>query len=381
VVGYVTYWSDMKSTRLVQWVLMGLAGVLATSAVPARSGGKAQLAVAWRGTDPGDGSVGAMRLRLPYEFLPPVDADRDVSLHATQDKLFVLNRETALVKVVDFRRGTVLRSYPLGAGGMPQDIAVADARTAYVTRDGAARLQRLDLRSGVVSNAADLTPFADEDEAVHPAMMTLHQGRLFVQMRRPEALGPDQNSPHGYLAVVNAKTGQLVDANRMQAGVQGIALQGTMPRLRMQVVGQRLYVSATGRFHDAGGLEAINLRALRSEGLVIREDSGTAGADLGPFIFVTPTRGFLVFSTDLTLSSHLLPFTLDRGVGPGPEFHVSVDYFVPALAHDRRSNRLFLPDGIHGRQGIFAFNARTGEKLTAEPIAVDGVPTDIVFLP
>ena len=352
------------------------------SPAAARPGGKARLVVAWSNVA-ADGFAASMRSRPPFALQPPLATDRNVVLHTAQGRIFVLNRDSATVLDLDPDSWTVRRTYPLGPGGSPEDLAVTGPRAAYITREGTARLLQLDLRTGAVTNGADLAPFADEDGLVHPGTMALHGSRLFIQMRRPEALGPGRGSPYGYLAVVNTKTGRLIDADRRTPGVQAISLQGTAPRLRMQVVPQtkRLYVCASGRFHDAGGLEAINLTTLRSEGLVIREEDGMVGADLGPFIFTTPTSGYLTFSTDLTLSSHLLPFSLEHGVPPGPQLHVSVDYFVPALAHDPRSRLLFLPDGAPDQQGLFVFDARTGEKLTPNPIPVSGVPTDVLLLP
>jgi len=356
----------------------------AAFAVPGSAGtGGRQLAVAWN-NEPGEaGSVAPMRARPPFAFnADALASDRGAVLHPAHGKLFVLNPGSATVRIVNPRTWRLLRTLPLGAGGRPEDIAVTDPRTLYFTREGSRHLMRLDLRSGAVTRAADFQAFADEDGSVYLGTMILHRNRLFIQVRRPNALGPEHGSPHGYLAVVNPGTGRLLDIDRSSPGIQAIPLTGTMPRLRMQVVPQtqRLYISATGRFHDAGGIEAINLRTLRSEGLVIREEDGEVGADLGPFVFTAPDRGFLVYSTDLTLSSHLLPFTLADGVPPGPELHVSVDYFVPTLVHDPRANLLFLPDGVYRRQGIFVFDARTGSRLTEEPIATNGAPVDLVLI-
>jgi hypothetical protein len=113
---------------------------------------------------------------------------------------------------------------------------------------------------------------------------------------------------------------------------------------------------------------------------VIREADGLTGADLGPFVMTTAERGFLVFSTDLDLSSHLLRFTLSGGVEPGPERHVTVGYSMPALVHDPASNTLYAPDGAFGKQGIFIFDATTGERLAVDPAATDGRPTDLTLI-
>jgi hypothetical protein len=204
---------------------------------------------------------------------------------------------------------------------------------------------------------------------------------LFVQVRRFNEEFAGRFAPPAYLAVVDLASEELVDVDPALPGVQAIELIGTSPKHRMQVVEatRRLYISASGGSFDAGGLEAIDLATLRSLGLVIREADGMVGADLGPFVLVTPERGYLVFTTDLTLSSHLHRFSLTGGIDP-EELNVSVDYAVPALAHDPVAGTLFVPDGVFGRQGLHVFDAASGARLSAGPIPTDGAPTDVLLL-
>lgn len=96
---------------------------------------------------------------------------------------------------------------------------------------------------------------------------------------------------------------------------------------------------------------------------------------------VSAERGFLVFSTDLDLSSHLFGFSLRDGVDPGTQLHVSVGYAVPSMEYDPHSERLFVPESIFGAHGVNIFDALTGERLTPKPIATTGRPTDILRLP
>ena len=74
--------------------------------------------------------------------------------------------------------------------------------------------------------------------------------------------------------------------------------------------------------------------------------------------FQQPERGYLVFSTDFDLSSHLQAFSLSGGVDPGPQLHVQVGYAVPALEYDQRTDTFFVPSRVFG-----AF--RTRRRLTA----------------
>jgi hypothetical protein len=273
-----------------------------------------------------------------------------------------------------------VRVFELGAESEPEDIAVASPTAAWITLRRATSLLRLDLRTGATAEVVDLSPFADGDGIPDLGAMIVHEGRLFVQIRRMNEDAPGGLAPPGYLAVVDLVSEQLVDVDPETAGVQAIELEGTAPKSRMQIVGQtrQLFVSATGGFFDAGGIEVIDLDTLRTTGLVVREADGQTGADLGAFVMTTPERGYLVYSTDLDLSSHLKPFSLSGGVEPGPEMHVSVGYFVPTLVHDASTGFLFVPDGAFGRQGVLVFDTATNDLLTAVPRATAGPPTDLI---
>jgi hypothetical protein len=196
-----------------------------------------------------------------------------------------------------------------------------------------------------MADSVDLSLFADADGRPELGAMFRDGDRLFVQIRRFNEEGPGGFAPPMYLAVIDLRTETLIDVDPDTPGVQAITLQGTSPKHRMQVVpGTRmLFVSATGGFFDQGGIEAIDLDALGSRGLVIRESDGLTGADLGPFVMVDADRGFLVYSTDLDLSSHLQPFSLTKGVDPGRNLHVSVGYAVPALRTSRAAARSSCP--------------------------------------
>ena len=162
-------------------------------------------------------------------------------------------------------------------------------------------------------------------------------------------------------------------------GVQAIELAGTEPKLKMQIVPEtrRLFVSATGDFFDAGGIEMIDLDSLQSLGLVVDEQSDHVGADLGAFVLVTPDRGYLTFSTDFALSSHMVPFTLTDGADANDTFYQSVGYFVPTLVLDEVSDTYFFPEGAGPVMGVHVFAALDGTRLTADPVVIDGFPTDM----
>lgn len=342
-----------------------------------------RLAVAWNDSINGSGVVRAMSTHSPWEFQTlPLETDPDSVLRSAGGRVYVVSRAQGTVAVVARDTWTMLQVYPLGEGSEPQDIAVVSAELAYVTRRSATHLLRLELDTGASTEVVDLSLFADGDGVPDMGMMAVHEGRLFVQIRRVNLSEPGGFVLPAYLAVVDTATEQLVDVDPATPGVQAVELQGTAPKGKMQIIPQtrRLFVSASGDFWDEGGIEMIDLDTLQSVGMAVREADGQVGADLGAFVMVSPERGYLVFSTDLLLSSHLVPFTKSGGVEPGPELHFSLGYFAPTLVYDPETDTFFFPEGGFDGYGVHVFDAFTGTRLTPEPLATSGQPTDLVLL-
>jgi hypothetical protein len=86
----------------------------------------------------------------------------------------------------------------------------------------------------------------------------------------------------------------------------------------------------------------------------------------------------LTFSTDLLLSSHLVQFTRSGEIGP--QLHVSLDYFAPALAHDRATDRLFVPEVSGETVGVQVFDAGSGRQLSTVATPTGGPPSDLLTL-
>ncbi|MEK7795116.1 MAG: hypothetical protein AAB353_11325 [Candidatus Hydrogenedentota bacterium] len=342
--------------------------------------GEVRIAVAWNATG-GDGKVAFIRPGGSFAFDgAAIAVGENSTLAARGGKVYAVSRTDGTITVIAASKGAVDDVIDLGPAAQPIDMAIVSARTAYVSRATATHLLRVDLRNGSSEEVVDLSSFADADDGPDLGTMAIHDGRLFVQIMRfnPDVLGSFE--PPAMIAVVDIASEELVDADPAVEGVQAIELEGTAPKTRMQVIDEtnELFVSATGGFFDDGGLEVIDLGTLDSKGLVIPEDDGLVGADLGAFTLVDSDRGYLIFSTDLTLSSHLVPFSVTNGVDPGPQLNVSVDYFAPALASDPDSETLYVPEGDFGERGIHVFDTSTNERLTDTPIPTDGQPTDLL---
>ncbi|MHC4697050.1 MAG: YncE family protein [Planctomycetota bacterium] len=339
-----------------------------------------RLAVAWVDMDSGVGVVRGVRAESPWPFdTTPLETGPESVLHAAGDWLYVVSSAEGTVTIIDADTWSAVQTHSTGVDSEPLDIAVVSPELAYVTRRSATHLLRLDLTTGATEEVVDLSFLADEDGVPDMGMMAMHEGRLFVQIRR---LGPPsgQPVPPAYLAVVDLASETLIDVDPTTEGVQAIELEGTAPKYKMQIVPEtrRLFVSASGFFWDEGGLEMIDLDALQSLGLVLREADGLIGVDLLAFVLVAPDRGYLTFSTDFAPSSHLTSFTLEGEVNYIP--FETVGYFTPTLGFDSQSNTIFFPDGGKVPPGVYVLDAATGALLTPEPIPTTGHPTDLVLI-
>lgn len=357
--------------------------LLAGAVVAGRSAtGPLRLAIAWNHPTNGIGRVQAMDVNPPWNLVtPPLQVGRDSLLRYANGRLYVMRPTDHIISVVDPATWSILRSYTLPPGSEPEDIALVGSNIAYVSARQATHLIRLNLTSGATEHAIDFRPFADADGIPDLGGMAFYAGRLLVQVRRLNRDVARGFIPPAYLAVVDPYAGQLVDFDPVVPEVQAIQLAGTPPKRVMQLIPQnrRLFISATGDFFDEGGIEMIDLENWRTMGLVVHESHGLTGADTGPFVMVTPQRGYLVYTTDLTVSSHLNEFTVANGP-EGLAIFTEVGFLAPALVFEHIGNRMFFANSDGVEPGVRVFDAATGNQLTTMPVATGGPPSDLALL-
>jgi len=357
---------------------LGLMAVITHSSAFA---GRQRLAVAWDDFRAGAGMVQRMETSAPWNLIgEPVAVGRQPVLREGFGKLYAVSQSDSQLDVVNVGDWSVAQTFELPPGTEPMDVAVVNPTTAYLTPRLGTHLLRLDLATGATEPVVDLSVFANDDGIPDLGMMAEHEGRLFVQIRR-ERHGEFTYEPPALLAVVDLATESLIDVDPARDGVQAIQLAGTAPKFKMQVQPEtnQLLVGATGGGLDDGGIEAIDLNALTSEGLIVEEARRETGLDLGGFVMVTPEHGFLAYTTDLTLSSHLHKFHRDGTVEP-EQLHVGTEFLATTLIYEAATNSLFFPNG-GGEDGVFVFDATTGAQISRERIATPSGVLDMALVP
>jgi hypothetical protein len=375
--------AQLRGRRIIAAAIL----LLASGSVPAATSKAAAerfVAIAWSDTLSGRASIQRFQTQSPWAFNgESIIVGGKTTLRFAGEHLYAVSEIDGTVTAIDGASWSVAEVYALGAQSQPLDIAIASPDTAYLTMRDSTQLLRLNLDTGATQNALDVAGFTNPGGLLTAGMMAVDAGRLFIQVSRVEAASAnvaDAVDPTGYLAVVDIASEQLVDVDPIQEGVQAIALQGTFPKYKMNLLRdqRRLYLSASGAFFDEGGLDEVDLDALTSLGLVIAEADGNTAADLGSFAMVAADRGFLVSSTDFAPSSHLARFSLTRGVEI-EELFVTVDYRVPTMVHDPPTRTLFVPDGGLAN-AYWIFDVDTGEQLNGGPLLLGGPATDIALL-
>jgi hypothetical protein len=328
----------------------------------------------------GSGSCASLSIQSPWsEQVDLVALDPDAVVRHFFGRHFAVNRSSGEIVVIDPATFAVELRFSVGAGSTPHDILLVDERTAWVSRFDSSLLYQVDPTTGALLGTVDLGPLADADGLPEMSMMARDGDRLFVQVQRLDRDNSDDPVAPSYLAVIDLSTGQLIDVDPVEPGVQGIALTGLVPQLKMHVEPdrRRLYVSTPGRWHDsAGGIDEVDLDRLQALGFVATE--AEFALQMGPFAMVSETKGYLITHTDIAISSHLAAFSrIDGSRLATPWDQVGVK--VESLAFDPVSEQLFVPcPHPLGEDGVVVIDAVSDAVLTPDPVGVGLPPNDLL---
>lgn len=372
--------SIRRCVRRSRWIrLSGVIGLALGWLVAWPAAAELRVAIAWDDDAAGTSWLGVVDADAPDSFVDvPLELPGDGVVHFADGTLYHVSRTAGALTRIEVGGGgwMSVATTTVGAAFELRDVAVVDANTAWLAARANTTLLRFDLATATVSAGVDLAPLGVAPGVLMPERMLVHEGRVYLQLRRP--LGSPLPS---YVAVIEMASETIVDADPGVAGVQAVELEGTEPRWKMQIIPgtNRLMLSATGALLDFGGIEIIDLDTLESEGVVFGDMDGYPTNDFGPFLMLDDDRGWFSGATSIVESSHLFELSLSN---PQPSMPVGNEIFFtsPNLVHDPATNRLFwpIPDGIR------FYDATTGVEDPASPaLLFSGTTTDIepVLLP
>jgi hypothetical protein len=332
-------------------------------------------------TDFGSGAISTVELGPPRTAVN----DRavicpDAVLRYFFGQLYVIERFGCdNIRVLDPVTCSLIRQFSVGNGSNPNDICVISPTKAYVTRYDSADLWIVDPSTGTFTGAISLAPFADRDGLPEMNRMTYHAGRVFVTCQRLDRDNFFSPTDSSLVVVIDAATDQVVDADPVAAGTQGILLPLTNPGTKFAVTPEGDFLlGCTGFFGvNDGGVVRLDPRTFQAS---VEVGEAALGGDLN-VVTVSPgatgtTRAFCVIS-DASFNTKLVSY--ERSGPPNVTVvHPGTGFVLADAAVDDR-DEVWLCDRTASAPGMRVFDAVTRAPLTVSPIATGLPPNDLAF--
>jgi hypothetical protein len=332
-----------------------------------------------------DGHMASLGIASPWPVRKSIELGAVISsARCRAGRCLVVHPSPAdKISVVDAADLSLSNPIELERDADPRDVALVDDHTAVVSQYGKAELLVVDLTTRAMT-PIDLTELADDDGLPEALQMANCGRRVFVQLRRVDHESDAPAAIGAALAVVDLDRpsgDQIVDADPVTRGIQGIALAGR-PKFDMPIecgTGMLYVAEPAPLFQGGGGYEQVDLDTLSATDLPI-----DTGAEVGGFEVVGPGQFWIITHTDTGpgASSHL---NLIGGTSTDT-YNTFADEHINDLAFDPEQDLLFFPDACVIRpnnqscdSGIHVFAAHTGPPQIASTIKVGFAPIEITL--
>jgi hypothetical protein len=254
-----------------------------TEACPAFAGGYVLVI----GTNYQEGSLSLLNTADMASSVDLMHFSGDAVVGAFEGSAYILDRTLATLTRVSggaFSDECADYQVSVGAGSNPYGMAFRDANKAYVVRFGSDSVLIINPSTGAPLGYVNLEEYeasvhADSLENTCGMSCGLVAGsRFFVACQRLEAWMPGDTS---LLVVINTANDSIEKAIRL--------------RLRnpqdIKLFNGKIYLASAGNYGVRdGGIEAINLTSLESEGVIISDQD--AGGDLSRLVIVNADKGY-----------------------------------------------------------------------------------------
>jgi hypothetical protein len=283
------------------------------------------------------------------------------------------------VRVLDPVTCSLVRQFSVGNGSNPNDICVVSPTKAYVTRYDSKDLWIVDPSTGAFTGAISLRPFADKDGLPEMNRVVFHGGRVFVSCQRLDRDNFFSPTDSSLVVVIDAQTDQVIDADPVAPGVQGILLPLTNPGTKFAATPEgNFLLGCSGSFGALdGGVVRLDPRTLAA---TVEVGEAALGGDVNA-VCVPPgsiglTRAFCVIS-DASFNTKLVSYERTGPANTTLVWPATGFVLADALVDDR--DEVWLCDRTMSGPGMRVFDAATRAQLTASPIGTGLPPNDLAF--
>ncbi len=287
-------WRAMSSIVSISWpAVLGVALLAATPAL----GAQTRAFVLTTDFSTGSLSVADLGTRAITKDVESVHSDAVQRWYG--GLLYVVNRfGQDNVQVIDPAQGyATVRQFSTGNGSNPQDICFISPTKAYVTRYDVGDLLIVNPSTGASLGVIPLAAFADADGIPEMARMVRVGNRVFVAIQRLDRNAGFQPTDRSLVAVIDAVTNMVVDADPIASGIQAILLAGKNPytTFAFDHATHQLLIGCAGVYGVLdGGIEYVDPVLLTSQGYAITE--AALGGDVGDLAWNGAAHSYAIVS-------------------------------------------------------------------------------------
>lgn len=292
------------------------------------------------------------------------------------ERVYIVNRlPVNSVQVLDPQQGfttpTTNGALSTDSGSNPQDIAFVNAKQAYVSRLGSARLLIINPTTLARLGEVDLSSLAkatDSGGSPGPAYMLVHNGLLYIALQH--------QVDNGEVAVIDPTTNKIITVMQLHGKkpVSELQFSPTLNRILVSSVGD--FASDNGGLND-GGIDAINPDTNTVEAQFVVDEAIMRG-DITAFVLVSRIKGFAVVR-DKDSANSLVTFNpstrqrLRSVVGPltAPVPHVAINNLNEVY--------LAVADTKTSTPGLRIFDAIADREITTTPLNSGQLPPAFVL--
>ena len=332
------------------------------------------------------GSAGRFSLITLDGIALPATANihSDARVTLQQGRVYVINRlNRDNIQVLDPNLAylTVLE-FSTGAKSNPQDLALSDEGTAFISLYERNEILVVDPRSGAFIGQISLEGFADADGLAEPASLFAFGDRVYAAVQRLDRTNTTLTAPPAgtsYLLEIEPTTRTIVQAHPFPAA-------NPFGRLRRaDIFGAPHLITSNpaflgSNFQIDGGVTAFNLsvRAFRP-GLLYSEQA--AGGDILDAVIKNETTGYAIVQFQ-DLSTELQRFDPSTGGRTGRlAFSLALGGYTSGLLL-APNGYLYAAESSVAAPGVVIYDTnRSDARLTPTPVDVGLRPTDLVFIP
>ena len=305
----------------------------------------------------------------------------DAVVRRRGDRVFVLNRFGAdNVQELDPDSGmATLWQCSVGNGNNPHDIIIVSDQLGYVSLYDSKNLAIIDPTpssdcSGFIKGSIDLSDYADGDGFPEMDQMVLADGTLVVVLQRLDRDSMFAPTANGALVAIDV-------ASSTVTGSLELAISNPYAETKGLVYDETsglLYVGGPGTFFsdlDDGGIEAVTLEGLVSEGLLI--DGTGLGGDLTDLVLVGSSRAYAVVA-GANFENSLVEVDLNEGAVVAT---LASSAYLFSDIEMTESGQLWLADRDCSNPGLRVFSIADNSETTESPLYPGLTPFSLTFLP